>query len=102
LLRADGHDPAEPAVAEVRQHVARFLDTPFARGLGGRALRRELPFLLSIPFGESHLYVRGQIDLLILDSTGVTVVDYKHARRGDDDDYRFQLDVYALAARQLY
>jgi ATP-dependent helicase/nuclease subunit A len=103
LLQADGYDPAETAVAEVREHVARFVATPFARSLAGRALRRELPFLLSIPFAaDAHLYVRGQIDLLLLDSSGVTVLDYKHARAGDDDDYRFQLAAYALAARRLY
>jgi ATP-dependent helicase/nuclease subunit A len=103
LLRADGYDPAEPAVSEVRGHVARFLETSFARGLSGRALRRELPFLLSIPFAaDARLFVRGQIDLLILDPGGVTVLDYKHAREGDADDYRFQLEAYALAARRLY
>jgi ATP-dependent exoDNAse (exonuclease V) beta subunit len=103
LLQSEGYDPAEPPVAEVRDHVARFLATPFARGLFGRTLRRELPFLLSVPFApDAHLHVRGQIDLLLLDSSGVTVVDYKHAREGDADDYRFQLDAYALAARRLY
>jgi ATP-dependent exoDNAse (exonuclease V) beta subunit len=103
ILLADGYDSNEPDIAEVRQDVARFLDTPFARGLAGRALRRELPFLLSIPFGDgARLLLRGQIDLLILDAGGITVIDYKHARRGDDDDYRFQLDAYALAAHQLY
>ena len=50
LLAADGYDPAEPAVAEVRSHVERFLATDFARDLGRRALRRELPFLLAVPF----------------------------------------------------
>ena len=32
----------------------------------------------------------------------MTVLDYKHARAGGGDDYRFQLDAYALAARRLY
>jgi ATP-dependent helicase/nuclease subunit A len=103
LLAADGYDPAEPAVAEVRSHVSRFLEGDFARGLTARRLRRELPFLLSIPLPEAGcLHLRGQIDLLILDEAGVTVLDYKHARAGDPDDYRFQLDAYALAARRLY
>jgi ATP-dependent helicase/nuclease subunit A len=103
ILVADGYDPAEPAVAEVRQDVARFLATPFARALRGRPLRRELPFLLSVPFGDgAQLHVRGQIDLLVLDAGGITVLDYKHARRGDEADYRFQLQAYALAASRLY
>ena len=102
LLAADGYDVGDPAVAEVRAHVAAFLDTDFARGLAGVAVRRELPFLLSVPYGEGVLYLRGQMDLVVLTSDGVSVVDYKHARVGDPEDYRFQLDAYALAARRLY
>jgi ATP-dependent exoDNAse (exonuclease V) beta subunit len=102
LLAADGYDVKDPLVAEVRAHVAAFLDTPFARALDGVAARRELPFLLSVPYDGGVLYLRGQMDLVVLTADGVSVVDYKHARVGDPDDYRFQLDAYALAARQLY
>ena len=102
LLAADGYEARDPLVAEVRTHVAAFLDTPFARALDGVAVRRELPFLLSVPYDGGVLYLRGQMDLVVLDADGVTVVDYKHARVGDPDDYRFQLDAYALAARRLY
>jgi ATP-dependent exoDNAse (exonuclease V) beta subunit len=102
LLAADGYDPGDAAVAEVRAHVAAFLDSDFARGLDGVALRRELPFLLAVPYGDGVLYLRGQMDLVVLTADGVTVVDYKHARLGEADDYRFQLDAYALAARRLY
>lgn len=102
LLVADGYDAKDPLVAEVRAHVAAFLDTPFARALDGAAVRRELPFLLSVPYGGGVLYLRGQMDLVVLTADGVTVVDYKHARAGDPEDYRFQLDAYALAARRLY
>jgi ATP-dependent helicase/nuclease subunit A len=102
LLASDGYDVKDPLVAEVRAHVAAFLDTPFARALDGVAARRELPFLLSVPYDGGVLYLRGQMDLVVLTADGVSVVDYKHARVGDPDDYRFQLDAYALAARQLY
>ncbi|HEX6836411.1 MAG TPA: 3'-5' exonuclease, partial [Polyangia bacterium] len=102
LLAADGYETKDPLVAEVRAHVAAFLDTPFARALDGVAVRRELPFLLSVPYDGGVLYLRGQMDLVVLTGDGVTVVDYKHARVGDPDDYRFQLDAYALAARRLY
>jgi len=103
LLAADGYETAkDPLVAEVRANVAGFLDTPFARALDGVAVRRELPFLLSVPYDGGVLYLRGQMDLVVLTPEGVTVVDYKHARLGDPDDYRFQLDAYALAARRLY
>jgi ATP-dependent helicase/nuclease subunit A len=102
LLAADGYDVKDAAVADVRTHVLGFLGSDFARGLDGAAVRRELPFLLSVPFDGGVLYLRGQIDLVLLQPDGVTVVDYKHARLGDPDDYRFQLDAYALAARRLY
>ncbi|HEY1586968.1 MAG TPA: PD-(D/E)XK nuclease family protein, partial [Polyangia bacterium] len=102
LLAADGYEAKDPLVAEVRTHVAAFLDTPFARALDGVAVRRELPFLLSVPYDRGVLYLRGQMDLVVLTTDGVTVVDYKHARVGDPEDYRFQLDAYALAARRLY
>jgi ATP-dependent exoDNAse (exonuclease V) beta subunit len=80
LLVADGYDPKQPEVAEVRAHVAAFLDCDFARALDGAALRRELPFLLSVPFGDGVLYLRGQMDLVLLGPDGITVIDYKHAR----------------------
>jgi ATP-dependent helicase/nuclease subunit A len=102
LLAADGYEAKDPLVAEVRTHVAAFLGTPFARELDGVAVRRELPFLLSVPYDGGVLYLRGQMDLVVLTADGVTVVDYKHARLGDPEDYRFQLDAYALAARRLY
>jgi ATP-dependent exoDNAse (exonuclease V) beta subunit len=103
LVTADGYDPKDEAVIEVCAHVRGFLGSRFGRGLSERAVRRELPFLVAQPIGPgAHLYLRGQIDLLLLDPDGVTVIDYKHARRGDPDDYRFQLDAYALAVRRLY
>jgi hypothetical protein len=48
------------------------------------------------------LYLRGQMDLVLLGPDGITVIDYKHARVGDPDDYAFQLNAYALGARRLY
>ena len=97
-------DPLDEAgAAEVLAHVAAFLRTPYAQGLSGQALRRELPFALSLPArpGEVRI-VRGQIDLVRFSTDEVAVLDYKHARRGPPDAYRFQLGAYALAARALY
>src|SRR5262249_13561738 len=46
--------------------------------------------------------LRGSIDLLVTWPDGsVDVVDYKRARGPSADPYAFQLDVYALAAREL-
>ncbi len=102
-LREDGYEPDDPATLEIETHVLGFLRTSYARALGGRSLRRELPFALSLPAPPGTTRVlRGQIDLLVLDERGVEVVDYKHARRGEPEAYRFQLEAYALAARTLY
>ena len=93
----------ELGTAAVLHDVAAFLRTPYALGLAGQALRRELPFALSLPArpGEVRI-VRGQMDLVRFSTDEVAVLDYKHARRGAPDAYRFQLGAYALAARALY
>ncbi len=102
LLGEEGYARGAPAVAEVEAHVLGFLATRFARGLTGRPVRRELPFALGLPSTAGARVLRGQIDLLVFSAEGIDVLDYKHARRGDLDAYRFQLDAYALAARALY
>ena len=89
-----GRRGARPRGGVPRHAFARGLD-----GVGGAA-RAAVP--LGGALGGGVLYLRGQMDLRVLSASGVTVVDYKHARRGEPDDYRFQLDAYALAARRLY
>ncbi len=74
LLLADGHDPAHPAVAEVRTRVARLLQGRMAQQVSavmssGGTVRRALPFVLPLPHAEGGVSVRlrGQIDLLLID-----------------------------------
>jgi len=89
--------------------VAAFLDSALARRMaqaGPRQLHRELPFALRVEPGEGDppgpgLVVRGQLDALLLDSDEATVVDYKLSRAAPPRRYQFQLDAYALAAREL-
>jgi len=110
LLLAAGYDPSTPEIAEVREHARGLLRTAFVREIAAAPetlVRRELPFVLPVRCiatngSELSLRLRGQIDLLIAAGDEVTVVDYKHARRGADDDYRFQLDAYGLAATRLF
>ncbi len=69
-------------------------------------MHRELPFLLRLGGRDGGLavHLKGQIDLLFEDDDGgATVIDYKASQRrpGGLDSYAFQLDCYALAARQL-
>lgn len=121
LAEAVGHDPAAPGVAEVLDHVSEFLESPFGRSLARRPharLRREVPFALAVgPRGQqpngagpvadgTRLLVKGQIDLLLIDSNDqgetLTVLDYKLMRNAAPEAYRFQLLTYAAAARAMH
>jgi ATP-dependent helicase/nuclease subunit A len=101
-----GHDPSTPDVADVRRRVAAFLDTPFARGLGARlpgAVRREVPFAFAVgPAAGPRLLIKGQMDLVVADEDGLTILDYKLIRDAAPDAHRFQLLTYAAAARALW
>jgi ATP-dependent helicase/nuclease subunit A len=107
LLAAEGRDPHDPEVAEVRQRVAAFLDGPYGLHLATRpadSLLREVPFALAVDgAGGLRLLVKGQIDLVVFDGpTALTVLDYKFVREASGTDYRFQLLTYAAAARALW
>ncbi len=103
LLREEGYDENDSGPAEVASHVRAFLRGEFARSLGARAVRRELPFVLPLAGAVGSVRVlSGQLDLAVLDRDGVSVIDYKHAKRSDLAPYRFQLEAYALAVAGLY
>ena len=60
-------------------------------------LGRELPFCLPLA-GAPRLFIRGRIDLVAARGTRLVVRDYKYARPAPDDDaYRVQVEIYALA-----
>ena len=108
LLWREGESPKDPASREILEEVEAFLSTRFAAGLaraGAARVHRELPFLLRLPEVEGlSLHVKGKIDLLVEEEDGgALVVDYKFSRRHPAGlaPYAFQLDCYALAARQL-
>lgn len=109
LLWLEGHDPKDPRSKEIVDWALGFLRTPFAARLkaAGRArVHRELPFVLRLggKDGRLALHLRGQIDLLFEDEQGgATVIDYKSSVRHAEGlaPYAFQLDCYALAARNF-
>jgi ATP-dependent exoDNAse (exonuclease V) beta subunit len=109
LLWAEGHDAKEPRTREIVDWALGFLKTPFAARMkaAGRAkVHRELPFLLRLggEDGGLALHLKGTIDLLFEDgSGGATVIDYKSSKRHAEGlaPYAFQLDCYALAARNF-
>ena len=104
----EGVDPSAPDARQVIDWAQRFLGTSFARRLataGPARIHRELPFLLRLEDGGGgNIHVTGQIDLLFEDEdSSALVVDYKTSERHPDGlaPYDFQLDCYAMAARQL-
>ncbi len=95
----------EPDAGALRPRLAAFLGTPFARELGGlapAALLREAPFALAAG-DDPRLLIKGKFDLCLVPATGpITIVDYKLTARRDDARHRFQVRVYAAAARALF
>jgi ATP-dependent helicase/nuclease subunit A len=97
--------PLEPeAEARVLRAATRFLESDYARAVRAAGARtwRERPFVVGITSAETTVTLRGAMDLVVLWPNGdVDVVDYKRARGPDPRPHALQLDVYALAAREL-
>ena len=92
------------AEARVLRAAARFLESDYARAVRAAGARtwRERAFVLTITSAETTVTLRGAMDLVVVWPNGdVDVVDYKRARGPDPRPHALQLDVYALAARDL-
>ena len=73
---------------------------------------RELPFMLSAPYNAlvpgskftDDVMLQGVIDLLVVDGTHATVVDYKYTKHSDTvkERYAAQLNSYAMAVKQIF
>ena len=109
LLWEAGERPEDARHQAILDAAEAFLRTPFAARLaaaGEARVHRELPFLLRVG-GERELpalFLKGKIDLLFEGADGTALVlDYKLTRLHPEglNPYAFQLDCYALAARQL-
>ncbi len=105
LLWAEGESPKENE--QMLEQVSDFLGTRFAAELaraGEGRVHRELPFLLRLEgTGGLAVHLKGKIDLLFEAGDGsALVLDYKFSKAHPAglDPYGFQLDCYALAARQ--
>jgi RecB family exonuclease len=93
--------PQEPAIAA---RVLRFVGTAYAKSIANARIEREVAFVLPIADRDGRaVTLRGSMDLVVVWPDGsVDVIDYKSARGGDPESYAFQLDIYALAARERY
>ena len=105
-LAHEGIPPDHPRHALIVARVAKFAGGAYAARVAkaGAELAREVPFVLRVRDTENHVVaLRGSIDLLVTwPDASVEVVDYKRARGPSPDPYAFQLDLYLLAARDLY
>ena len=73
---------------------------------------RELPFMLSAPYNAlvpgskftDDVMLQGVIDLLVVDGTHATVVDYKYTKHSDTvkERYAAQLNSYVMAVKQIF
>ncbi len=90
---------------EIRDLVVRFLEGPEAKEIfEGKFVSPELPFILRLPHG----LIQGTLDLIYQRKNGDWVIlDYKTSRvtpetfKARAEDYRLQLELYALAAWKI-
>ena len=85
-----------------------ILDRPELAHCFGRTSRAELPFMVDARRDGHDIRLTGRIDRMVIDDTGLTVIDYKSdalVPSGPGDvpgNYLTQLGLYALVAGQLY
>ncbi|MEO6418662.1 MAG: PD-(D/E)XK nuclease family protein, partial [Polyangiaceae bacterium] len=105
LLELEGISKGHETHARIVSKVTRFLRGGYAARIAEEkaSIVREEPFVLRVEdVAGRALAVRGTIDLLVTWPDGsVDVIDYKRARGPSAEPYAFQLDVYALAAREM-
>ncbi|MEO8797747.1 MAG: PD-(D/E)XK nuclease family protein, partial [Polyangiaceae bacterium] len=106
LLEREGLAEGHSARVAITEKVRGFLGGTYAARIAaeGATILRETPFVLTLHDDHGRaLSLRGAIDLVVLwPNGGVDVVDYKRARGPDPAAHAFQLDVYALAAGELF
>ena len=105
-LSAAGFRSDDERLGDVRADVIAMLNSQLGQQLiavGPEARRHEMPFELAVGGAEHLGIVRGQIDLLYWDDAGPVVIDFKHAKAGEQssEPYANQLDAYALAVARL-
>jgi len=101
-----------PELPEEQERLAEkaraILEHPEFAPLFGPHSRAEVPFLVDALRKGEPIRLSGRIDRLVVDETGVTVVDYKsdatapETAEGVPERYVTQLGLYALVASQLF
>ena len=94
--------------AAIAARAIRIIDKPDHAALFGPDSRAEVPFVADVRRDGADIRLAGRIDRLLVDDSGVLVVDYKSDASvpAEPDDvpgnYLTQLGLYALVAGQLF
>jgi ATP-dependent helicase/nuclease subunit A len=94
--------------ADIARKAISILARTDLAALFGSASRAEVPFLVDMVRDGEDISMAGRIDRLVIDDSGVLVVDYKSDASvpgGPGDvpgNYLTQLGLYALVAGQLF
>jgi ATP-dependent exoDNAse (exonuclease V) beta subunit len=107
LIEQHGEPVREADVADLRDMVERFWESPLRSRLGAaRRVRAELPFCFTLDASGRSLLINGFVDVYAVEDDRVLIVDYKSDRLEPEAspvgmaerDYSTQRLVYALAA----
>jgi len=105
ILEREGVPRDHEKHGKVVERVLRFLGGAYAERVAAMKaqISREVTFVIDVADDEGRaLVLRGSIDLLVRWKDGtVDVIDYKRARGPSPEPHAFQLDAYALAAREI-
>jgi ATP-dependent helicase/nuclease subunit A len=102
---AAAHDIPSDTQREILRDLRRYLATASARPPERARQEREAPFFMCVAAGDPAIYLRGRIDLLIVDGRRAIVRDYKYSLPSEDGDaaaYALAGQCYALATSAAY
>ncbi len=77
-----------------------YLTTPYASD-SSDGFYAEYPFSISLDHPDGPIELKGQIDRLYIDDKKCRILDYKTGMQQHDDQYRLQMELYALACQRL-
>ncbi|MBQ7348630.1 MAG: PD-(D/E)XK nuclease family protein, partial [Clostridia bacterium] len=93
------------------ERIDRAINSDALKGLKGKKLYREQPFLVNIPANkvfdtdsDTSVLVQGVIDLLAVGDGGAEIIDYKYSSLNAESmqkRYRDQVNLYAYAAETV-
>ncbi|MDX9702978.1 MAG: UvrD-helicase domain-containing protein [Candidatus Auribacterota bacterium] len=78
-----------------------YMSTPYATE-SAHQFHTEYPFAISLDLPEGQIELKGQIDRLYRYTRHCRIVDFKTGMQSHEEQYRFQMELYALACKMLF